>query len=458
MQKIIGYIRESTMGQVKDGFNLDEQERRIHMYLDLYYKPGTYDLEIFREEGKSAKSLRRPEMQKLREMAVRRELDVLIVYSLDRLTRSVSDMDTLLKLFEDNHIELVSVDEKVDTHSPQGRFFIKLIALIAEWEREIIEDRTKRGLLESARQGNYVKGTPPIGYRRIVGNRGKLEVIPELSKVITRIFNDVGKRDIPVNAVAVRMSNSKVGGRTWREDQVRKILNTEEYYGTMVFKKKRYVNQVPAIITKEQYDDAQEKLNGHRHVLRNRYIYKERCYCSVCGSALTVNCSIKHKNKVYTYYHCPRCKRMINEDDITKQVDKQFTKVLKNDLFTSEIEKLQRKYNQAVTSLHRASYVYVNYGLTDAFYDALMDNASANASEIQKRVLEQTSRIDKVRFSERTYLEKRDFVIDDVKRLNIDVYDKKVIDIQFVDKEQSSRIKMENDRRVFERTSYEKNS
>lgn len=87
MKKLVGYVRESTMAQVKDGFNMEDQERSIKMYCDLYYQPGEYELVIMHEKGRSAKSLNRPEIKKLVAMTAHREYDALIVYSLDRLTR-----------------------------------------------------------------------------------------------------------------------------------------------------------------------------------------------------------------------------------------------------------------------------------------------------------------------------------------------------------------------------------
>ena len=87
MKKLVGYVRESTMAQVKDGFNMEDKERSIRMYCDLYYQPDEYELVIMHEKGRSAKSLNRPEIKKLVAMTAHREYDALIVYSLDRLTR-----------------------------------------------------------------------------------------------------------------------------------------------------------------------------------------------------------------------------------------------------------------------------------------------------------------------------------------------------------------------------------
>lgn len=443
MQKIIGYIRESTIEQVKDGYSMADQERRIRLYLDLYYKPGEYSFELFEEKGKSAKTLHRPQMKQIMGMAERQQFDTIIICALDRLTRNVADMDVLVKLFDKKNIEIVSVQENVDTHSAQGRFFIYLVSLIAQWEREIIIIRTRNGKRQSAMMGNYVKGTPPLGYKKSETEKGKLVVIPELAKSIVRIFNDVGERDIPVFAVAARMTNQRIAGRKWKEEQVRKILFKEEYYGTMVYENKAYPNQVPAIITKEQFDLAHQKMDGRHHVMRNRYVYKDRCYCELCHSKMTVTGSLKKKKKCYTYYYCTKCGRVVNQRDITEQLDKKLTKAMRQDMFETEIEKLQHKYSRAVTMLRRASYSYVTYGLTEAFYDSLIDSAETDANEIRTKIMAESARIDKIKFSECTYRDQREFVLEHVKKVELDVYDKKVTDLQFL--EEKHRLDQSNE-------------
>ncbi len=431
MKKLVGYVRESTMAQVKDGFNMEDQERSIKMYCDLYYQPGEYELVIMHEKGRSAKSLNRPEMKKLIAMTEHREYDALIVYSLDRLTRNVVDMAKIVKDFDDNAIDLISVHESVNTHSPQGRFFVYLISLIGQWEREILIARTEHGMAESARQGNYVKGKVPLGYKRREDDHGKLEIIPGIKNTIIHIFKDVAERDMPVNAIAARMSNVMILDRKWTENSVRKILNCDEYYGTMIFSKKKYVNQVPAIISKELFDLAHEKMDGRHHVMLNRYVYKGRCYCSYCKKPLTVSCNSSHKNRRYNYYYCSKCRKMINEKVITEQMDAQFTKKMREVMFETEIEKLQGKYAHAVTLLRRASYAYVTYGLTEAFYDSLIDSASQDANDIKKRILQESNRIEHLSFASLTYREQRDFVLENVAKMVIDVTKKDVLDVQF---------------------------
>ena len=122
---------------------------------------------------------------------------------------------------------------------------------------------------------------------------------------------------------------------------------------------------------------------------------------------------------------------MINEKVITEQMDAQFTKKMREVMFETEIEKLQGKYAHAVTLLRRASYAYVTYGLTEAFYDSLIDSASQDANDIKKRILQESNRIEHLNFASLPYREQRDFVLENVAKMVIDVTKKDVLDIQF---------------------------
>ena len=130
MIRIIGYGRESTREQAEDGFNLDEQERKIQEYVDVYYEGKDIQFTMFREEGVSARSLKRPKMKMILDEIQGGAVDVLIVHNLDRLTRKLVDMEWLVELFEKMNVELISLKEHVDTSTPQGRFFVSIMILI----------------------------------------------------------------------------------------------------------------------------------------------------------------------------------------------------------------------------------------------------------------------------------------------------------------------------------------
>ena len=153
MLRVIGYVRVSTEEQASGGFSLEAQEAKIRGYCDLY------ELELLRivsDPGASAKSLDRPGMKVvLDELRSRKSrAEGLVLAKLDRLTRSVGDWSELIKeFFRDEKRKLFSVGEAIDTRTATGRMVLNMIMTIAEWEREIIGERTRDALQAKISRG-----------------------------------------------------------------------------------------------------------------------------------------------------------------------------------------------------------------------------------------------------------------------------------------------------------------
>ena len=132
------------------------QEKKIVGYCELFNLGD--DIKMMVEAGASAKSLKRPEMDELLEKIRNDEVKTVVVYCLDRLTRRVKDLSILLELFQRYDVELISINEKIDTTNATGRFIVYILASVAQWEQDTIGERAIRGVDESAYQGNYSKG------------------------------------------------------------------------------------------------------------------------------------------------------------------------------------------------------------------------------------------------------------------------------------------------------------
>lgn len=155
------YARVSTDEQFKVGYSIDSQKENIINFI----KSQSWDVyDIYTEEGVSAKNLNRPAMQRLIKDAQNQKFDVVVFYKLDRLVRSVSDLDKLLQLFDANNIAIRSVTEPFDTTTAMGRFLITLVAAIAQWERETISERVVINMTKKANLGERNGGKAPYGY------------------------------------------------------------------------------------------------------------------------------------------------------------------------------------------------------------------------------------------------------------------------------------------------------
>jgi DNA invertase Pin-like site-specific DNA recombinase len=160
--KTIAYIRVSTDKQADKGVSLEAQEDKARAYA------GLYDLELVEvivDAGESAKTLNRPGLQRALSMLKTGQAEALLVVKLDRLTRSVKDLGTLIETyFTPGKAALMSVGEQIDTRSAAGRLVLNILASVSQWEREIIGERTSVAIKHKQSKGEYIGGYVPYGF------------------------------------------------------------------------------------------------------------------------------------------------------------------------------------------------------------------------------------------------------------------------------------------------------
>ena len=416
--KVIGYCRESTREQAKYGFNLDDQEKKIRKYVDVYFADNSYSLTVMREEGASAKSLNRPKMNELMSLVRKKSVDTIIIHNLDRLTRQVKDLATLLEEFEKYDVSLISITEKIDTKSPMGRFFIYMIVLIAQWEWETISSRSIRGIEESARQGNYALPGAPIGYMRNPDDNHKLIVNEEEAEVIRRIFNSIAYRHYTAKALASELNKEKVLSRKWNDGKINNILENKIYYGTFERFGIEYPNHTPPIITKDLYDDANAfKMHMSTKAARNQYLYKGIVFCKQCGKRMILS-STKKNDLTYLYYRCTTCKKQIPEDLISERYFSIFDSMMKIEHFEEELSRLIGSHDD--DKLMLLTYEMISSGKSN---DEIVNQIIFDQSEHKKYVqLVKTlrTRILSISFEKTDFVAKRKFLLDHVKMINYD--------------------------------------
>jgi len=176
---VVGYVRVSTAKQASEGQSIEAQEDRIKIYAKAN---GLHIDKIYRENGVSGKDTNRPALGRL--LTDLDTIAAVIVYKLDRISRSVVDLYRLIDDFERRGVAFKSVCEGVDTQSAVGRFMMAVLASLAQMERELIGERTKDTLAHKKEKGEHC-GRVPYGYRAI--EAGSLVRDPEQQRVIARI-------------------------------------------------------------------------------------------------------------------------------------------------------------------------------------------------------------------------------------------------------------------------------
>ena len=189
--KAIGYARVSTEEQAREGISLDNQEDRIKAYCTLN---GLELAEIIRDEGKSGKDLNRDGIKALIGKATHKEVDAVVVYKLDRLSRRVLDTLSLIEIFRKKGIAFHSLTEKIDTQSAMGQFFLNMMASLAQMERDLISERT-RDALGHKRANSERIGEIPLGWdlaedgKTLVRNEREQKTIQEINRLRARGFS-----------------------------------------------------------------------------------------------------------------------------------------------------------------------------------------------------------------------------------------------------------------------------
>jgi site-specific DNA recombinase len=220
--RAIGYVRVSTEQQVNDGVSLDAQTAKIRAYCDLY---GIELVGIEVDAGESASTLSRPGLCLALEALDAGRAEGLVVVKLDRLTRSVRDLDALLtRYFAGPKAKaLVSVAEQVNTETAAGRMVLNVLVSISQWERETIGERTSAAMQHKQARGEYIGGGVPFGYR--VGELGEL-VEDEAEQAILADVATLKARGFTLREIAEQLNNRGAlrRGRAWYPMAVSRAL------------------------------------------------------------------------------------------------------------------------------------------------------------------------------------------------------------------------------------------
>lgn len=219
MKKAVGYIRVSTTEQAIEGISLDMQKAKIRAYCVL---EGLELTEIIEDAGKSGKSLQREGIQRLTTLIKGRAVDAVIVYKLDRLSRKVIDTLTLIEAIERHCVTFHSLNEKIDTGSAMGRFFLNITASLAQMERDLISERTKDAL-QMKIANNERAGQIPYGWR-LAKNGNSLMPDMEEQKAI-RLVKALRTKGYSYRDIAVELEREgyKATGQQWHPQTIKNI-------------------------------------------------------------------------------------------------------------------------------------------------------------------------------------------------------------------------------------------
>ncbi|MCR6095408.1 recombinase family protein [Salipaludibacillus agaradhaerens] len=334
------YVRVSTDEQVKEGFSIPAQKERLKAFC---LSQGWDIVEEYIEEGWSAKNLDRPIMQRMLKDIKHKDIDIILVYRLDRLTRSVLDLYNLLQVFEKNDVSFKSATEVYDTSTAMGRLFITLVAALAQWERENLAERVKFGIEQMIDEGKKPGGHSPFGYQ--FDKHFNCTIIENEAAVVKKIFtwyaNGYGYRTISNNLNYLKVKPRLA--KEWNFNSVREILINDMYIGVYRWGSKVLYDHHPPIISKALFDSVRkrqsQKTTNSSRVGKNPLTGVLKC--GTCEGYPIQGYYDKRDQKLY--YRCLKCKRITWDKRILEPLFDEINNLITSkDYFISKM-KGQRK-------------------------------------------------------------------------------------------------------------------
>lgn len=318
------YPRVSTEDQSRFGHSLDEQEEKLKQLCEF----KDYKIyKVYREEGVSAKNMKRPKFQEMIEDMKNGKINKIVVYKLDRLTRSIKDLESICTMLEEYNCSLESVAEEINTDTANGKFFIRMLTILAQLEIERTSERTKFGLVGAAKKG-HLSGRPPLGYKKIDNDKGIFidEIQADVVRRIFKLYLD----GMAVNSICKLFNEEEILNRKWPTTTVDKILSNQIYIGNMEYGKRTdnttqiFEDVVPSIIDKTTFECVQKRKekNLKNFTRKLTYIFMQKIKCPKCNKIMGGCSSTSKNNEKHLYYKCASCGVRINEKRIEKSLMK----------------------------------------------------------------------------------------------------------------------------------------
>jgi site-specific DNA recombinase len=316
------YTRKSTSEGLDQAFNsLDAQREACAAYiasqkaLGWRASPERYD-----DGGFTGGNIERPAVQRLLEDVQRGQVNCVVVYKVDRLSRSLLDFARIIKLFEDHRVHFVSVTQHFNTADSMGRLTLNILLSFAQFEREIIAERTRDKIAAARRRGQWSGGRPILGYDLVRGEH-RLTVNPGEAEQVRAIFGMyLEKESLLTTAQALNgrgwttkrwksAGGAWIGGRPFDRSNLRHLLTNVAYIGQVRHRDETHPGQQEAIVDQATWKNVQRMLRRNARTagsfLRNRHgaLLKGLLRCRACDAAMVQMVSRKGP-KLHRYYVC----------------------------------------------------------------------------------------------------------------------------------------------------------
>ncbi|MCK5581545.1 MAG: recombinase family protein [Candidatus Omnitrophica bacterium] len=316
------YTRKSTQeGLDRDFTTLDAQRESAESYIASQKSQGWITLpEKYDDGGFTGANIDRPALQRLLKDITSGKVDCAVVYKVDRLSRSLLDFTRLLELFDKHNVTFVSVTQHFNTNSSMGRLTLNILLSFAQFEREMISERTADKIGASRRKGKYTGGRPALGFdvnkenHTLITNPKEAELVQYIFDLYIREQSLLKVAEI-VNAEGYRTKQIKQktgktsGGKLFKNTTVQWIIKNVHYIGKVSHKNEIYDGEHNAIISEEVFNKAHSVLKENTRLRsspkRRKHLglLSHILYCHPCNKKMLYTYTRK-KTRQYKYYIC----------------------------------------------------------------------------------------------------------------------------------------------------------
>lgn len=321
VKRCVIYVRKSLEEGLDQEYNsLDAQEDACKAYISSQTFNGwQFTGKVYSDGGFSGGTMERPALKELLADLEEHRFDILVVYKIDRFSRSLCDFTNMTRMFEENHASFVSVTQNIDTSNAMGKMILNVLMSFAQFEREMTSERIHDKVVATRKKGIWIGGLVPYGYQVV---DKKLEIEPNAANAVKRLFA-LYADGVSLPAIAAELESSgapKKGGTGWTRQRLFRLLGSHYYIGEFKAGEEWVPGKQPPIIDRELFDRVQERRNREKRTYAKgseRTIHaplRGLLRCGECDSAMFPYFARKGKTRRYYYYRCAKeNKRLLKE-------------------------------------------------------------------------------------------------------------------------------------------------
>ena len=357
--KVAIYTRVSTIEQAEEGYSISEQQDKLKKYCDIKdWKVAR----VYTDPGFSGSNTNRPSLQQLISDCKNNMFDAVLVYKLDRLSRSQKDTLYLIEdVFNKNGVGFISLSENFDTSTAFGKAMIGILSVFAQLEREQITERMTLGRVGRAKAGKAMSwANCPFGY---IIQKEIYEIDPFRAEIVKRIYRDY-LSGVSITKITQKLNAEGHVGKNvnWSYRTVRQILGNIVYAGYIKYKNEIYPGLHKPIVSLSDYKKVQVELERRRitqaqlsnpRPFRAKYMLSGLMRCGYCNSVLQIYTTQLKSGVQLHNYKCPSSSPKRNSHYKRHDFDCGFTRVRKNDVESvviSEIKKLPLNMDKVINN------------------------------------------------------------------------------------------------------------